>query len=49
MTPDEIKNYSEHWNTVAGPVYLEKYINGDLSQLEGEYLDWVKDLVRHAP
>ena len=42
VTPSEIANYTEHWNAVAGPVYLEKYINPDMPALEQEYSAWVK-------
>ena len=42
VTQREIDGFTEHWNTVAGPVYAEKYLNGDLRVLEGEYLAWAR-------
>ena len=46
VTPQEIANFTEHWNTVAGPVYLQKYLNPDIIALEREYLAWMRDFVR---
>ena len=46
VTPREIENFSEHWNAVAGPVYLQKYIEPDLDALEREYLQWVRAYLR---
>jgi hypothetical protein len=46
VTPSEIDNFTERWNTIAGPVYLQKYINPDLAALEKEYLAWARDLIR---
>jgi hypothetical protein len=41
----EIDNFTEHWNTVAGPLYLRKYIAPDLDALEIEYLDWMRRFI----
>lgn len=46
VTPQEIQNYTEHWNTVAGPVYLEKYISRDLDPLEHDYHLWLQQFLR---
>ncbi|HVT79598.1 MAG TPA: hypothetical protein VHM90_02985 [Phycisphaerae bacterium] len=46
VTPREIENFTEHWNAVAGPVYLQKYIDADLNGLEQQYLQWVKAYLR---
>jgi hypothetical protein len=42
VTQVEIDNFSEHWNTVAGPLYAQKYLNADLDALEKEYTQWLK-------
>jgi hypothetical protein len=42
VTQREIDNFTEHWNTVAGPLYLRKYVSNDLDALEREYLDWMR-------
>lgn len=41
VTPAEITNFTEHWNAVAGPLYLKKYINPDLDALNKEYVAWL--------
>ena len=46
VTPQEIQNYSEHWNTVAGPVYMEKYLSTDLDALDHDYQIWLHEFVR---
>jgi hypothetical protein len=46
VTQQEIDHFTEHWNTIAGPTYLQKYVNSDLTALEGEYRSWVRDFVR---
>ena len=46
VTPEEIARFSEHWNAVAGPVYLEKYINTDMRRLEEEYLEWAREFAK---
>jgi hypothetical protein len=46
VTQREIDAFTEHWNAVAGPVYLRKYIQQDLEKLEGEYLAWVRNYLR---
>ena len=42
VTQREIQGFTEHWNAVAGPLYLRLYINPDLAALEREYLEWAK-------
>jgi hypothetical protein len=42
VTQAEIDNFTERWNAVAGPVYLQKYINGDIAELEREYTEWLR-------
>jgi hypothetical protein len=50
VTQSEIDNFTEHWNAVAGPIYLEKYINPDLAALESEYTAWLRQFTdSYAP
>ena len=42
VTQREIDNFTEHWNTIAGPLYLRRYLAGDLDALQREYLAWVR-------
>jgi hypothetical protein len=49
VTRRQIDNFTEKWNTVAGPVYTQKYFNGDLGALEKEYLAWVREFTRAWP
>ena len=46
VTQAEIDNFTEHWNTVAGPRYLQKYLAPDPAVLESDYLTWVRQFVR---
>ncbi len=46
VTRSEINNFTEHWNSVAGPLYLQKYVNPDLAGLEREYLAWARQFAR---
>jgi hypothetical protein len=43
VTKREIDNFTERWNTVAGPVYLRKYIASDVNKLQQDYEAWLKD------
>jgi hypothetical protein len=45
----EVDGFSEHWNTVAGPVYLKKYISPDLATLQNEYESWAREFVNVWP
>jgi hypothetical protein len=49
VTRGQIENFTEHWNTVAGPVYAQKYLNGDLGSLEREYLSVLTEFTRSWP
>ncbi len=49
VTRRQIDNFTEHWNSVAGPVYTQKYFNPDLDALEKEYLAWMKEFSRSWP
>jgi hypothetical protein len=42
VTQREIDNFTEHWNSVAGPLYLRRYLAGDLDALQREYLAWAR-------
>jgi hypothetical protein len=46
VTPEEIAAFSEHWNLVAGPVYLQKYLS-DIPSLEHEYIVWLQQFLRN--
>jgi hypothetical protein len=45
VTQREIDNFTEHWNTIAGPLYLRRYLAGDLDALQREYLAWARQFV----
>jgi hypothetical protein len=45
VTQREIDNFTEHWNSVAGPLYLRRYLVGDLDALEREYLAWMRNFL----
>jgi hypothetical protein len=49
VTKREIDNFTERWNTVAGPVYLKKYISADVNQLQAEYEAWCKEFTESWP
>jgi hypothetical protein len=49
VTKRQIDNFTEKWNTVAGPVYTQKYFTPDLAALEKEYLAWVKEFSKSWP
>ncbi len=49
VTQQEIDDFTEHWNTVAGAVYLEKYINGSLDSLDAEYRNWLDHFTADSP
>jgi hypothetical protein len=49
VTKAEIDNFTEHWNTVAGPVYLKKYFNPNLDALEAEYMTFIRNFVSNWP
>ena len=44
VSPREVENFTERWNTVAGPVYMKKYIAPDLNALQREYEAWAREL-----
>jgi hypothetical protein len=46
VTQAEIDNFTEHWNSVAGPAYTQKYLNNDLPALERDYRDWLRQFSR---
>lgn len=37
LTEEEIRGYTERWNTLAGPAYLRRYIQPDDAKLQAEY------------
>lgn len=49
VTQRQIDNFTERWNTVAGPVYTQKYFNQDIGALEREYAAWAKEFTRSWP
>ncbi len=49
VTRGEIDNFTEHWNSVAGPVYLQKYLNPDIAALEQEYLAYIRKFTSTWP
>jgi hypothetical protein len=49
VSPLEIAIYSEHWNKVAGPVYLADYFNADTPTIEREYRNFVRSFVDTWP
>ena len=49
LTSGEINNFTEHWNSVAGPTYLMRYINPDLNKLETQYRRFIRDLTDSWP
>jgi len=49
VTKREIDNFTERWNTVAGPVYLKKYITADTAALQQEYENWIRELTGSWP
>ena len=49
VTQREIDDFTEHWNSVAGSVYMEHYINPDLGVLAVEYNGWVEKFVQGPP
>lgn len=49
VTQREIDDFTEHWNAVAGSVYMERYINPDLGVLEAQYTGWVEKFVQGPP
>jgi hypothetical protein len=46
VTHNEIDDFTEHWNSVAGPLYAQHYLANDLSGLERDYLAWVRQILR---
>jgi hypothetical protein len=42
VTRQDIDNFTEHWNAVAGPLYLRKYINPSISELDAQYDAWLQ-------
>jgi hypothetical protein len=49
LTTGEVAAFTEHWNSVAGPVYLTRYINPDLNQLEKQYRAFISDFTEQWP
>jgi hypothetical protein len=49
VTRQEIENFSERWNTIAGPVYLKTYITPDVAGLQREYEAWIRELTASWP
>jgi hypothetical protein len=49
VTRREIDNFTEKWNTVAGPVYLKKYIAADVNLLQHEYETWCGEFTQTWP
>ncbi len=49
VTQAQIDNFTEHWNSVAGPTYTQKYFNSDLGRLEREYISFLNDFTRSWP
>ncbi len=49
VTRREIDNFTEKWNTVAGPVYFKKYITTDLDGFQKEYEAWVRKFTESWP
>jgi hypothetical protein len=49
VTQHEIDNFTERWNTVAGPVYMGKYISSDLPGLQREYETWAREFTASWP
>ena len=49
LTPGEINNFTEHWNSVAGPIYLMRYIDPDLAKFEAQYRRFIHDLTDSWP
>lgn len=45
VTQAEIDGFTENWNTVAGPLYLKKYVRADLGALEQEYQAWMREFI----
>jgi hypothetical protein len=49
VTQREIDNFTERWNTVAGPIYLRKYITTDTAGLQREYEAWAREFTTSWP
>ncbi len=49
VTKMEIDHFTERWNTIAGPVYLHKYITADVSGLQREYEAWAREFTSSWP
>lgn len=45
----EVAAYTERWNYIAGPLYLRRYIAGDMNKFEEEYLEFVRQLTDRWP
>lgn len=45
----EVAAYTERWNTIAGPLYLRRYIYPDMNVFEAEYLDFIRHLTDRWP
>jgi len=49
LTKAEIDNFTERWNTIAGPIYLRKYITNDPDAMQAEYEAWARNLTASWP
>ncbi len=51
VTRREIDNFTERWNTVAGPIYLRKYITAGagVEGLQTEYEAWAREFTESWP
>jgi len=49
VTQQEIDNFTEKWNSVAGPTYFRKYITTDPDAMQREYEAWARELTSHWP
>lgn len=49
LTGPEVSAFTEHWNAVAGPLYLTEYINPNVVELEAEYRRFIRNFTASWP
>ena len=49
VTQAEIDNFTERWNSAAGPIYLRKYITNDPDKMQEEYEAWARKFTSSWP